>query len=805
VTAANTRATAVGVRHPSAGRFEFFAAAPGGPRVRRSSDAAVAVAGVALVVILAVVRGDGTSVDEAWSAVVDVLPTWLTWSAHAVYLLSIVTAGALLVGIALLGGRRLELLRDLVLAATLAVVAVGVLTRLVDDRWPAVALTDLDQTRTTFPAFLVAAVIAVQAAAGPHLAASVRRIGWITALAGAVGAVVGGVSQLVDTAGAVLVGLTAAAVIRLAFGTSAGVPSLARVRAGLGDLGISLATLEYLQNQPPSSTILDGVTSDGVPVFVRVLDRDSWKNSQWSRAWQAAWYQETGTQHGSTRRQQIEHEALGGVLAGRAGVDVFDLVAVGEASNDDAIVVLERPPTRLAELPPDAVDDELLGQIWHQVVELHAAGLSNGRLDSSRIWVDSSGKPVLGDFSRSRITASDESMQSDVVELLVSLTLMVGQDRAIASARKALGDATLVHVLPLLQPAALTPETKHAAHRAKLKVDKLRSQTATALGVEPPKVEKLQRVSLGHVALLAFTIVAVYGLISQLADVGFSTIVDALSNATWGVVIVALIVVQLTNFTDAVSLAATSPKPVPVGITTVEQVAIGFVNLAVPSTAGRIAVNVRFFQRFGISAVASSTSATIVSALGFVSQVLLLLLTIVVGKQSIDLSKLQTGGGVPSLLLFAIAIVVVGVVLVLVVPAWRHWVDAKLRAPLHQMTSALEVLKDPKRLLTTIAGQIGTEVLYATGLMLCVLALGGSLNLGEALFINIAVSLFAGLMPVPGGVGVTEAGLTAGLTAVGVSSSIVLPAVILYRLCSYYLPPLWGWVSLRWLTHHDYL
>jgi uncharacterized membrane protein YbhN (UPF0104 family) len=214
---------------------------------------------------------------------------------------------------------------------------------------------------------------------------------------------------------------------------------------------------------------------------------------------------------------------------------------------------------------------------------------------------------------------------------------------------------------------------------------------------------------------------------------------------------------------------------------------------------------VRFFQRFGISAVTSSTSATIVSVLGFVSQVLLLVLTIVVGKQSIDLSKLDTGGGVSSLLLFVIAFVVVGIVLVFVVPPWRHWVVAKLRAPLHQMGSAIAVLKDPKKLLTTMGGQMGTEILYASGLMLCVLSLGGSVNLGQALFINIAVSLFAGLMPVPGGIGVTEAGLTAGLAAVGVSSDVALPAVILYRLCSYYLPPIWGWVSLRWLTHRDYL
>jgi hypothetical protein len=155
--------------------FEFFASPPDGPRVRRSSDTAVAVAGAILVAILAVVRGNGTSVDAAWTSVVAVLPAWLTWCADALYVLSVATAGALLVGIALLGRRRLELLRDLVLAAALAVVAAAALARFVDGQWPAVALTNLDQTRTTFPAFLVTAVIAVQAAAaGPHLAAPIR-------------------------------------------------------------------------------------------------------------------------------------------------------------------------------------------------------------------------------------------------------------------------------------------------------------------------------------------------------------------------------------------------------------------------------------------------------------------------------------------------------------------------------------------------------------------------------------------------------------------------------------------------------
>ena len=51
--------------------------------------------------------------------------------------------------------------------------------------------------------------------------------------------------------------------------------------------------------------------------------------------------------------------------------------------------------------------------------------------------------------------------------------------------------------------------------------------------------------------------------------------------------LIALVLVQATNATDAYSTAAVAPKPIPVGITTVDKVAIGFVNIAVPTAARR--------------------------------------------------------------------------------------------------------------------------------------------------------------------------------------------------------------------------
>jgi glycosyltransferase 2 family protein len=67
------------------------------------------------------------------------------------------------------------------------------------------------------------------------------------------------------------------------------------------------------------------------------------------------------------------------------------------------------------------------------------------------------------------------------------------------------------------------------------------------------------------------------------------------------------------------------------------------------------------------------------------------------------------------------------------------------------------------------------------------------------------VTLFTSIIPVPGGIGVAEAGLTAGLVAVGVPQTEAFAAALTYRLATYYLPPIWGYVSLRWLSDKGYV
>ena len=57
----------------------------------------------------------------------------------------------------------------------------------------------------------------------------------------------------------------------------------------------------------------------------------------------------------------------------------------------------------------------------------------------------------------------------------------------------------------------------------------------------------------------------------------------------------------------------------------------------------------------------------------------------------------------------------------------------------------------------------------------------------------------------PGGLGAIEAALVAGLTGVGMQPGPAVSAVLLYRLATYWLPVLPGWLSWQSLQHRGYV
>ena len=77
--------------------------------------------------------------------------------------------------------------------------------------------------------------------------------------------------------------------------------------------------------------------------------------------------------------------------------------------------------------------------------------------------------------------------------------------------------------------------------------------------------------------------------------------------------------------------------------------------------------------------------------------------------------------------------------------------------------------------------------------------------MADLVVINTLASLLGGIAPVPGGMGVIEGGLIAGMTAAGVPATIAVAATLTARLCTAYLPPIWGYPSLVWMRRNEYL
>ena len=137
----------------------------------------------------------------------------------------------------------------------------------------------------------------------------------------------------------------------------------------------------------------------------------------------------------------------------------------------------------------------------------------------------------------------------------------------------------------------------------------------------------------------------------------------------------------------------------------------------------------------------------------------------------------------------------------LAVPRYRALLSSQAASAM----TALRVLRSPPKVAMILAGNLGAQLLQAIILGLCLRSFGYPATMAELLLVNTIANLFAGFMPVPGGMGVAEAAYTAGLVALGVPNAAAMSTAIAFRMVTYYLPPVWGAMAMRWLRQHSYL
>jgi uncharacterized membrane protein YbhN (UPF0104 family) len=786
------------------------------PRARRATDVLLlmtSLIGIVMIGLVAVPEpGYSRAITDFMAALPDALIGMWQLLADLPILWGIIVIGAAFVR------RRGKVARDMLLALVIGAAMWLVISRIVNGSWPELDVLFSDAAPPpVFPSARLAIPTALIVTASPHLVRPARRLGYTVIALGSIAALALQASSALGVVAALFSAAAAAAVVHLIVGSSAGRPSLDDVRYALADMNVPVVDLGVADRQAAGQFSVAARGVDGSRLVVKLYGRDAHDAALVSAVWRTIWLRQSGSPVGLGRLRQVEHEALLTLLAAQAGIATDSVVTAGATHSDDAVLVLRRTgeslvdPDRFAvvdEAPPPVFDgtetQARLAEVWQLVSTLHEHGIVHGQLDEDHIVLDD-GRLGLIDFRGAAVAPTPAQEHSDNAQMFITTVGLFGHDAAVSGLIEHRSTEQIAELLPYLQPTALTPDQRRMAKVMAIDLDKVRAEVAEVSGLDSPPLIKLRRFTVGSVVRVALPGLAIVMMISALAGIDLGEFVESLQDAAWWLVLIGFIVAQLPRVAQAVSTLGAAPIPLPLGPVYALQLAISYVNLAIPTAAARIAVNIRFFQRQGVAPASAVATGALDGVSGFIVQATLLGSLLLFSSMSLDLDV--NGPSSSALQIVAIVGVIVGlaVMVILIVPTLRRFVLGWIRRTAHEAFNVLRGLRSPRRVLMLFGGNLVAELLFAMALGLFVQAFGYSLALHELLFINMAVSLLAGLLPVPGGIGVAEGGLILGLTSFGMPQEAAFAAVMLYRFSTFYLPPIWGYFSLNWLERNRYL
>jgi glycosyltransferase 2 family protein len=703
-------------------------------------------------------------------------------------------------------------LRRFRLAALLVVVplAAALLERLVAARLGRLRPPLLEQAlaeaswvaRAAFPSTAwICGAAAAATVASPWLPRGWRRAAWWLVGVFAVTRMVTGHEVPLDVVAAIALGAVAGSAALLVTGRPSLRPNRRQLVEALGRSGLEVASLEHAGVDARGSTPYFAKLGDGRRLFVKALGQDERDADLLFRAWRRLRLQNIGDEVPySTLRRAVEHEALVSLKATDSGVRTPHLVTVASAGELAMVLAYDAVDGHsLDEVDAGELDDEVLRGVWRQVARLQRERIAHRDLRLANVFLDAEGSPWLIDFGFAELAATDAMLDEDAAELLCSTYTKVGAERAVAAAVEVIGPGPVTTALRYVQPAALSTATRKAVDALPGKSRPLQDEVLQVTGSPEPQYAQVERVSARRVAVWLFTGVAVWFLIHQISDVRL--LAQQVRNLDWRWLPAILAMSALSYVAATMSALGSVPDRLPPWPTFVAQVGASFVNWVTPAKVGGLALGARFMERQGVHAAVAVTAAGINAVAGAIMHISLLgIFVVAVGARGLD------GVHPPSartLLWVGLGILAVSGV-VAAVPAGRRLV---YRHVLPSLTRAVAGLRElgghPGKLALLFGGSALVTLCYAACLVYCVEAFGGGLAVPAIIATYLVGAAIAQVAPTPGGIGAVEAALIAGLTAAGLDKETAVPAVFLFRLATFWLPILPGWLAFTWLQRTD--
>jgi len=776
----------------------------GGTTRRRASDAFRLVFAVIVVAVSIPVMQANSAAELRLAHFLNPPPEAISWLVTTVFWLGSVGVIALLAVLGLLVP-RLVAVRWTAVAAVVTWAICLLLGQILGPSAGRPMIDALAGLDPSYPVTQFAVTIAVASTALPYLSRPLHRLVASLVTLASVAAVVTGSALPVNTVSSLAIGWGVAAAIHLAAGSPLGLPSAGEITKWITDLGVSVEGITRAPNQTWGVERLTGHDGAGRTIELSVYGRDASDARVLAKLWRFCFYRDSGPTLILDRLQQVEHEAYLTLMAERADVLVPEVLAVGRfGPSRDAALVTRLPAGRALAVADDAsLSDETLDEILQAVLRLRKAHLAHGTLGADTIIVSPAGVG-LRDFRSASAAAADGRLDGDMAAALAAMAVRTGPERTAAAAGRVLDADTARGALVHLQRAALDPGTVQVLHQNKHLLPQLRAAIATASGIEVPKLAEAKRISWVNLIFGIGTLIGVWAIIGVLADVGES--LDVIKGASWGWVALTFVLAQLPIAAEAWALNSAVPGQLPYGRCLALETSNTFTALVGGDTAV-FAVRVRFFQRQGYDATVAVSSGAIATTASWTAKGLLFLIAIPFAAGNFEAPS--SSGDRQTAIWIVLAVVLaagIAIAVVTLVPRVRRLASSRVRPVLVNIWSNVKTIAaEPRKIAYIASGSVLAQLLVAAALGAALHAVGQQASLATILVVMTLASIIGGAVPIPGGLGVVEAGLIAGLTAAGIPQDQAVAAVFIQRLFTAYLPPIWGWATLAWMRRREYV
>ncbi len=498
-------------------------------------------------------------------------------------------------------------------------------------------------------------------------------------------------------------------------------------------------------------------------------------------------------------QHKVEHEALCLTLAERAGTLVahFDaMVGTPDGSIGIAEVKIDgRQASDVTELPKDTLDSA-----WKQVERLHSAEMAHRALSLRNLIVDSEGRIWITDFQRAQIVATPRERSMDVAQLLTDTAANTDPQDAVDSAIEVLGKDRTAEALRFLQPLALPRSTRQSLKGKGDFLAKLRGVVEERTGTTGAPLEKIERVTPRTLVTIIALTLAFYLVLPQLADIRGTADAFTHANLAWAPWII--IGSVLSYLFAAISFMGAVPQSVPFMPSLRAQLASSFAGLIAPGNSGALAVGVRFLQRSGLDPTPAAASVGLNAAAGLIVHLALTVVFVAWNGSAGGLGSFELPSTLLILIIIGIAAALIG--LSLLNRKIRERVLGPMRSVMRSAgTSMGTVLTNPIRVAQLFGGSIGITLSYILAMVAAVEAFGGGPSLTQIGVGFLVASALASVAPTPGGLGAFEAAMIAALSGFGMDGAAAVSATLSFRLATYWLPVIPGWIAFTYMQHHD--